>query len=92
MKKIHIMAIGGLGLLLSFFAFMDIASVKDDIARNEKVIKYLVQTKSSSEKEILDMDSRIKRITNDPAALQTVLIQKFKMVRKDQFVVNAQNN
>ncbi len=92
MKKIYIVLIIFLGTTLSLFALVDIFTVQNDISRNDKVIEKLLKDKNIDAREIIDMETRINKIKNDPASLQPTLIQKFKLLKKDQYIVNEANH
>ncbi len=79
-------------LLFCFFvsglAFLNILSVKNEIQSNNEVLQILNERKNADLKKIKIIETKIKRIESDPGYAENILMQKFKLLKKDRFIVN----
>ena len=77
--------------MLSVFATIisiNIILVHNDINANDDVLELLSNKQYADMKLIKEFNVKIDRIDNDPSSVETLLLKKFKLLRKDQFIIH----
>jgi len=87
-NKIFIISISLFLLFFTVVISIDTLSVRDDILTNEAVVSMLKTGQKEDRRKIRELKTRIEKIDSDSRTIESVLMKKFKMLRKDQFIIN----
>ncbi len=92
MKKGFALIIAVVSAAILLLIVIDSAGVYSDISRNDEVIKKLKHESTGNSRLINDITAKIDKINKDPKSVESLLIKKFKMLKKDQYIVYEKDN
>lgn len=78
--------------VIALYFIYDIAITMSGISRNKAVIDDIEARTGRIEAEILETRLKMERFQKDPKAAESILRNKFEMLRKDQYYINDKNN
>lgn len=87
-----------LGIAISIFVVfaiivsIDIFYVQKEISNNSVIINSLAEQNRNNEKAIKELEVKIERMKSSPKTAESVLTDKYKMLRKDQYIINDKAN
>lgn len=78
--------------VIAFYFIYDIAVTTAGISKNRAVIEDIETRTKLIEAEILETRLKMEKFQKDPKAAESILRNKFEMLRKDQYYINDKNN
>lgn len=78
--------------IIALYFIYDIAVTTAGISKNSAVIKDIETRTKLIEAEILETRLKMEKFQKDPKAAESILRNKFEMLRKDQYYINDKNN
>ncbi len=78
--------------VIALYFIYDITVTTAAISNNKAVIDDIESRTKKIEAEILETRLKMERFQKDPRAAESILRNKFEMLRKDQYYINDKNN
>ena len=78
--------------IIALYFIYDIIVTTDEISKNQIVIKNIETSTKIIEAEILETRLKMEKFHKDPKAAESILRNKFQMLRKDQYYINDKNH
>ncbi|HNW83112.1 MAG TPA: hypothetical protein PKG52_09500 [bacterium] len=78
--------------IIALYFIYDIVVTTAGISKNKKIIENIETDTKKIEAGILETRLKMEKFQKDPKAAESILRNKFEMLRKDQYYINDKNH